>query len=136
MNIEIREGPYIESMKSRIQYANEFCKKYGADALAALAVSEIRNFRERQWPDILEATPDVEAISESMARGLKSEPLPSQSYIIRQIKRPEEVHLLRAVYGRQFVLLSAHAPPSVRRERIEDLERRSRGGAGGGRRRR
>jgi len=31
-------------------------------------------------------------------------------YIVRQLKRPEEVALLRKVYGRQFVLASAYAP--------------------------
>jgi deoxycytidylate deaminase len=40
------------------------------------------------------------------------------AYLVRQLKRPEEVHLLRKVYGRQFVLASAYAPQSQRRERL------------------
>ena len=55
-------------------------------------------------------------------------PLPSQAYIIRQLKRPEEVRLLRSVYGRQFILVSAYSPQDARLKRIEDQERRSQGG--------
>lgn len=40
------------------------------------------------------------------------------AYIVRQLKRPEEVVLLRQVYGRQFVLASAYAPEAQRRERL------------------
>ena len=54
--------------------------------------------------------------------------MPNQAYIIRQIKRPEEVALFRSVYGKQFILISAYAPIESRRRRIEDLEIRSRGG--------
>jgi cytidine deaminase len=32
------------------------------------------------------------------------------AFLVRQLKRPEEVILLRKVYGRQFVLVSAYAP--------------------------
>lgn len=39
-------------------------------------------------------------------------------YIIRQLKRPEEVTLLRKVYGRQFVLASAYAPEHERKEQL------------------
>jgi deoxycytidylate deaminase len=42
------------------------------------------------------------------------------AYLIRQLKRPEEVSLLRKVYGRQFVLVSAYAPEARRRDRICD----------------
>lgn len=42
--------------------------------------------------------------------------------------RPEEISLFRSVYGKQFILVSAFAPLYVRRKRIEELERRSRGG--------
>jgi deoxycytidylate deaminase len=39
-------------------------------------------------------------------------------YIIRQLKRPEEVALLRKVYGRQFILASAYAPEHERKEQL------------------
>jgi len=39
-------------------------------------------------------------------------------YIIRQLKRPEEVALLRKVYGKQFILASAYAPEHERKEQL------------------
>lgn len=45
-------------------------------------------------------------------------------YIVRQLKRPEEVALLRKVYGRQFILVSAYSPEGLRKEKIcERLKR-------------
>ncbi len=48
----------------------------------------------------------------------------SHGYIIRQLKRPEEVNLLRKVYGRQFVLVSAYAPEALRKEKLCERLRR------------
>jgi cytidine deaminase len=45
---------------------------------------------------------------------------PKHAYIIRQLKRPEEVRLLRKVYGRQFVLASAYASERERREGLSE----------------
>jgi deoxycytidylate deaminase len=42
----------------------------------------------------------------------------SHAYIVRQLKRPEEVALLRKVYGRQFILASAYAPEQERKEQL------------------
>ena len=98
---------YIDSYRQRIDYANkvrEILKRN--DALAILAISAIREFR-------FEATGNAE------------EPKPRQAYIIRQFKRPEEVKLLRSVYGRQFIQISAYAPQSYRKRRIATKERQS-----------
>jgi hypothetical protein len=40
---------------------------------------------------------------------------------LNQLKHPEEVHLLRRVYGSSFFLVAGHAP---RRQRIKDLAER------------
>jgi deoxycytidylate deaminase len=40
------------------------------------------------------------------------------TFLVRQLKRPEEVILLRKVYGRQFVLVSAYGPELSRREQL------------------
>jgi deoxycytidylate deaminase len=98
---------YIDSYRQRIDYANkvrELLKRN--DALAILAISAIREFR-------FEATGNVD------------EPKSKQAYIIRQFKRPEEVKLLRSVYGRQFVQISAFAPSSYRKRRLATKERQS-----------
>jgi cytidine deaminase len=55
-------------------------------------------------------------------------PLPYQAYVIRQIKRTEEVAVLRGVYGRQFILVGGYAPQEWRTRRIQEREQQSRGG--------
>lgn len=126
--LSIAEGPYIQSFKDRIAYANEVRRLLGDDALAALAISAIRSFREEErerFRTVSEAEPaDLSSGDERNEEA----PLPNQAYIIRQFKRPEEIALLRSVYGRQFILVSAYTSQDARRKRIEENERRSRGG--------
>lgn len=101
---------YIDFFKQRIAYANkvrEILKRN--DALAILAVSAIRQFRQSTIGNV-------------------DEPKPKQAYIIRQFKRPEEVKLLRSVYGRQFIQISAYAPQEYRIRRITTKERQSKKG--------
>ena len=87
---------YIDSIRERIEYANEVCHKLERnDALAILAVSAIREFRLQNGND-------------------EEEPLGKQAYILHQFKRPEEVKLLRAIYGRQFIQVSVHASEAHR----------------------
>src|SRR5262249_16365346 len=76
---------YIDSVRTRIAYANKVRELLERnDAMAILAVSAIRQIRKAA-----EGDPEV--------------PLENQAYIIRQFKRPEEIKLLRSVYGRQFI---------------------------------
>jgi deoxycytidylate deaminase len=122
--VALSEDSHVSSYKSRIAYANAICKRFGQDALAAMAISAIRAARADIWKarseQGMESLPE-EAIPEET-------PVPCQAYIIRQLKRPEEVRLLRSVYGRQFILVSAYNPQHARLKRIEELELRSRGG--------
>ncbi|AIT79129.1 anti-phage dCTP deaminase [Novosphingobium pentaromativorans] len=50
---------------------------------------------------------------------------PQTAYIVRQLKRPEEVELLRRVYGRQFILVSAYGSAESRKRIIEQKLKRS-----------
>lgn len=101
---------YVESFKQRIAFANRACERLGRhDALAILAISAIREYR-------LETAGDAE------------QPLPKQAYIIRQFKRPEEIKLLRSLYGKQFIQISAYAPQDYRIRRITVKEAHSRRG--------
>lgn len=120
--LEVAENPYVCSVKNRIAYANAVRAKLGDDALAALAISAIRTFREeeRRINTRIDAPGDMMNPEET--------PLPGYAYILRQLKRPEEIALLRAVYGRQFILISAYAPQHLRLNKIQQLERASRGG--------
>jgi hypothetical protein len=95
---------YIDSFKQRIDYANKVCEVLGRkDALAIMAISAIREFR-------LEATNNVD------------EPKSRQAYIIRQFKRPEEVKLLRSVYGNSLFKFrrTPHKPIG-----LEELQQKS-----------
>jgi deoxycytidylate deaminase len=47
------------------------------------------------------------------------------AYVIRQIKRPQEVMLLREVYGRKFILVSAYGSEHDRKNILEEKLRRS-----------
>lgn len=120
----LSEDSHVASYKSRIAYANAVCKSLGQDALAALAISAIRSARAEIWAK--RAQEGLEQLPEGTE--LEETPVPSQAYIIRQLKRPEEVRLLRSVYGRQFIVVSAYSPQDTRLKRIEDNERRSQGG--------
>lgn len=103
---------HIESVNQRIAYANKVRELLGRnDSLAILAVSAIRQFRLEQC-------------------GNEETPLPKQAYIIRQLKRPEEVSLLRSIYGRQFIQISVHAPEDYRVRRITVKESQSKKGLG------
>jgi hypothetical protein len=127
---ELHDRPYVQSFKDRITYANEVRRHLGNEALSALAISAIRVFRseQRQKARGENPTPDGVSISPDSDEADEEAPLPHQAYIIRQIKRPEEVALLRGVYGRQFILVAGYAPQEWRARRIAELERRSRGG--------
>ena len=127
--ITLDDGHYIGSFKARIAYANEIRRQLGDEALAAMAVSAIRAFRaEERERQRRHATGSADADSQDADEDDEEAPILRQAYVIRQIKRPEEVALLRGVYGRQFILVAAYAPQELRTRRIADLERRSRGG--------
>jgi deoxycytidylate deaminase len=111
----------VESYKQRIEYANDVRKMLGKDALSVIAMSAIRAFREsthgktRQRKTRRRAAIPLKTAEEYALAG--------QAYILRQLKRPEEVDTLRRVYGRQFILVSAWAPEEQRCTRIKDRER-------------
>lgn len=128
--LPIVEKPYIQSFKDRIAYANEVRRLLGDDALATLAISAIRAFRaeERERHASIQESPRSGGEISRADEHDEEAPLPNQAYIIRQFKRPEEVTLLRSIYGRQFILVSAYTPQDMRKERIEVRERESRGG--------
>ncbi|HKR59779.1 MAG TPA: anti-phage dCTP deaminase [Pyrinomonadaceae bacterium] len=67
--------------------------------LARAGIAEIRKRRAE-----VSGSPDI--------------PVPARAYILRQLKHPAEVDLLRQVYGASFFLIAGHAP---RRRRVEDL---------------
>jgi cytidine deaminase len=120
---------YIDTYQQKIDYANEVRRKFGDESLAALAISAIRSYRAEEWARReKDAAERGITLSRPQDQEFEETPLPNQVYILRQFKRPEEIALLRSVYGRQFILVSAYIPQENRLRHIEDRERRSRGG--------
>ena len=92
------DGPTLYNWK--IDYANGLRSSFKQnDLLAQIAVEVIRTRRKS-------------------ITGSASKPAPSQAYVISQLKRPEEVALLRKVYGRQFILISAYGSEADRKARL------------------
>jgi deoxycytidylate deaminase len=108
--------PFIQSYKDRIAYANAVRGSLGDDALAALAITALRAHRHKS---------NVVNDSKTSDDRDSYRPLSGHAYILRQFKRPEEIILLRRVYGRQFILISAYAPPDLRKSVIAQKEARS-----------
>ena len=88
---------YYARYRSLIGYANAYRKlARSAAAMAGVAVVKIREFR---------------------AKATTSETIPARgtAYIIRQFKRPEEIELMRQVYGRKFLQVSVFGSAADRR---------------------
>jgi deoxycytidylate deaminase len=97
---------YYARYKSLITYANAYRKlARSAAALAGIAILTIRRLRS-QFTDI-ETAP---------ARGT--------AYIVRQFKRPEEIELMRRVYGRKFIQVSVFGSAADRRRVMMEKIRR------------
>lgn len=93
---------FLSRTRAKIKGADNLCAEFRDKAtLARIGMKAIRAFREGE------------------SRGARKS-LDATAFIIRQLKRPEEVELLRRVYGRLFFLVSAYGS---RTERLENLVR-------------
>ncbi len=115
---------YVDQVKFRIAYANKLRAELENDALAVMAVSAIRQFRKKENLKILEAK------GEQPVAGIFYEErfLDNRAFVIRQLKRPEEVNTLRRIYGDRFILVGANAPIETRKRHISDEQNKSLGG--------
>jgi deoxycytidylate deaminase len=109
--------PEMADFGSEISYkmthASAVCRKYdSSDTLMRFAMGAIRNYRKIKAVQSSDEPPE-----EQVQAGT--------AYIIRQLKRPEEVKLLRKVYGKQFVLISAYGSSEDRKRVLEKILRRS-----------
>lgn len=94
---KINTSSYFDRYMSLIRYANEY-RRVANDPAALAGLSLIRIMKAR-----LE-------ISSSIA-----EPALGTAYIVRQFKRPEEIDLMRRVYGRKFIQVSVFGSEADRR---------------------
>jgi len=114
-DIELSSPPQLPSDQSfysevnyKIEYANRLCEEI-KDA-AALARVAVRAIVQRRL---------------SLSNKPRKPPKNPTAYLIRQLKRPDEVALLRKVYGKQFVLISAYGPIEQRIKLIEERLKRT-----------
>jgi cytidine deaminase len=107
--IAIVPEPYVESIESRIRYADDICERLGRqDALAAITISAIQSERERLNKE------RADAEGKQLTDKEREAPLSGHAFLVRQFKRPAEVQLMRQVYGKLFFQISAYSSPDER----------------------
>jgi deoxycytidylate deaminase len=105
---DLVDDPYDERVWSYMSAGNKLCKEWGRlDAFALLAINAITLARKKQSGD-------------------DQVPVDRNAYILRSLKRREEVELLRKVYGPRFIQISVYAPEKIRRRYLKDRIRQSR----------
>lgn len=107
---KLREG-YDENLRiqDKIDLGNKICKTTERkDFLALAVVSKIKNH--------LESTP----IKKNQELGIKEKTKPT-AFIVRQLKRPDEINLLKKIYGGRFIQISANNSQDIRSSVLKDL---------------
>ncbi|WOK19419.1 MULTISPECIES: anti-phage dCTP deaminase [Rhodopseudomonas] len=106
IKVKLDFSTYFLRYKSLIKYANAYRKlAKNAAALAGIAIVQIRALRAGKSKSEM-----------SPARGT--------AYVIRQFKRPEEIDMMRRVYGRKFIQVSVYGSAPERRQVLMDKIRR------------
>lgn len=101
-------APEEERITSRMNAGDDFRRRTARpDALALISLAEIAQRRQ--------------AITQDADR-----PAPRCAYVVRSLKRPEEVQTLRRVYGEGFFVVGAYSPREVRVARLAERIARSR----------
>ena len=96
-------------IQDKIDLGNEICRiSKSKDFLSKAAIGKIKNHQES-----LGKLPTSEL-------GIPREKKPI-AYIVRQLKRPEEVKLLKTIYSGQFIQISANNSQDVRSSVLKDL---------------
>ena len=110
-DIQEPSNGYLAKMNYKIEYANALCSaNTDPSFLMRIAMKGITENRA----DVLSRNPAAK-------KGIANR----TAFIIRQLKRPQEVQLLRKVYGKQFVLVSGYGKFSDRKKRLVEKEKGS-----------
>lgn len=124
-----RKSDFYHTILYKMAHATAVCEKYDdASFLMRIAIDAIRRERKRfiRGEQNEVAHLPLAARGKLIAETPEYEPIATKAaYIIRQVKRPEEVELLREVYGRQFILISAYGSEADRKAIIEEALKRS-----------
>jgi deoxycytidylate deaminase len=98
--------PYDDYVDNRMTAGNVLRSHWESpEALALLAIEEVRKRRDL----------------------LPEESTVPMAFVLRSLKRPEEIALLRTVYRGQFVLVGCHTPRDLRLNQLADQIAKSRG---------
>lgn len=115
----------------QIRLSDLLMKVVGADedlpsdptALAGRKMDAGNAFRVRaKRTDAVALLAIVEIVNERKKRSKEGKPVERGAYILRQLKTPEEVHVLRKVYGKNFYLIAAYCP---KKQRLQNLSRKN-----------
>lgn len=91
----------------KIRHANKLCDtRRDTSTLMRIVIDRITKMRKKDETD-------------------EPKTFPRTAFIIRQLKRPEEVRLMRSVYGKQFLLVSAYGSKERRLREIQKKLSRS-----------
>jgi deoxycytidylate deaminase len=108
--VEKNGDDFFANMNFKMDYANKLCELAGTpDALVRLMIAGIREHRQALLADL---NSDAEVLAET-------------AFIIRQLKRPEEVDSLRRIYGKRFILISGYGSEEHRFERVKEKGKES-----------
>lgn len=119
-NEKIVPDPYLDSIMSRIKYADDICEQLERqDVLAAIAIGAVQSERERLNTELARSEKRELSCDELQA------PISGHAYIIRQFKRPGETALMRQVYGKLFFQISAYSSPDERESLLRKKIRES-----------
>ena len=77
-------------------------------------------FRSRLGDGAALARAGIARIREERAKltGNADTPASNRAYVLRQLKHPDEVELLRETYGSNFLLVAGHAPEKIREDEL------------------
>lgn len=93
---EISEPNHRSLFRKKINYCNEVRKQYGNHSLTQIVFRELKKLRDK---------------NENNEKNIV--------FLVRQLKRPEEVLFMRDTLGRAFFCLGINAPKEIRRENLE-----------------
>lgn len=116
---------YESDIIYKMDHASAICRKMEApDALMLFAIRAIREYRANVYISEFGEQGELESDKFNYISP-QEQVIPKTAYVIRQLKRPEEVDILRKIYGRQFILISAYGPSESRKRIIEGKLKRS-----------
>jgi len=121
-DIKIDETSYSSKYHSLIKESDNFCKeRKNNSALVGLAISKIRLLR--QTINIDRARSNTQKSNDEidvLIKNAQTLPAYGTAYIIRQLKRQDEISTLRAVYGRKFVQISVYLHEDDRKKNLKE----------------